>query len=551
MRDLNASTIPAPVRPTTILQFGGGNFLRAFVDQMVQVANDAGVMNTGVAIVHATSHDDPALDLLVAQDGRYHVLLEGIANGEPVREFTLVNSITAIVRAHANFAAYRDLYLSPDLTMIASNTTEAGIAWVAGDDLTAQPPVSFPAKIAALLFDRWQHFDGAADKGLRIVCCELIEDNGSTLRQYVLRHAAAARLPAKFVTWVEQSCSFHDTLVDRIVPGYPHDEIDAIQTEIDFHDQVVVKGERFGIWAIADASPAVVSTRRSSLAPTQPPAHSGWLSRERSDRVETTTVPPLRDLLPLDRAGLPVEFMTDIRPFRAKKVKILNGLHTAMAQVGLLAGCESVREAVTHPAIASYLQCLLADEILPSIPDYWAGDESRAELVAFAAKITERFDNPFLHHRLADISLNSISKWQARNLPVALDCWKNSEDSPLTTFAFAALAVLYSGQGADSQAVRATGWEPRDDEAPLTALRMPFDTADDSSIVAWIRHVIDAAGFFPDEAELPPMDADLLWPVASERSDSPHASYLANTAARHVRAILDHGIAAALTALTT
>ena len=441
--------------------------MRAFVDHMLHQANQSGLMNDGVAIVHAVPGADIALDLLEKQDGLYHVLLEGIKDGRPIREITLVDAITGIVRAHEDFAAYRELYLSPGLTTIVSNTTEAGIAWVEGDDLSAQPPASFPAKITALLHDRWQHFDGDPSKGLRVVCCELIEDNASTLREYVLRHAAANALPADFVAWVETACSFHDTLVDRIVPGYPRDEIDAIQAEIGYADSVVVKGEYFGVWAIATGTQGG-------------PGEA------------------IREVFPLDKAGQPVEFMPDIRPFRAKKVRILNGLHTALAQFGLLVGCESVREAFARDDVTAYLTTLLDTEVLPSIPDWEQGEEARAALRAFAAKIVERFGNPYLHHRLADISLNSVSKWQARNLPVALDAWAAGREAPATVAAFAALAVLYSGQGSDAAAVATRGFEPRDDAAPLAAIRDNFDARHPQE---WLRAVIDAAGFFTPEQE--------------------------------------------------
>ncbi|ACZ31670.1 Mannitol dehydrogenase domain protein [Xylanimonas cellulosilytica DSM 15894] len=501
LRELTATTAPAPERPTTILQFGGGNFLRAFVDLMVHDANRAGVMNAGIAVVFTTPNANGTFELLRRQDGRYHVLLEGVRDGEPVREVTLVESVTTAVHAHREFDAYRALYLSPELTTIVSNTTEAGIVWVEGDDLTAQPPASFPAKVTALLHDRWEHFGGAPDKGLRIVCCELIEDNATTLREYVLRHAAAAGLPAAFVAWVETACSFHDTLVDRIVPGFPRDEIDAVQAELGYRDDLVVKGEHFGVWAIATGEPGG-------------PGEA------------------IRDVLPLDRAGQPVEFLADIRPFRAKKVRILNGLHTAMAAVGLLAGRNEVSDAVANLTIASYLGHLLHGEVLPSIPEYSASDDGAEALAEFADRITERFTNPSLHHRLADISLNSISKWQARNLPVALDAWGAGREAPLTVLAFAALAVLYSGRGFDAARVAESGFEVRDDAALVALVRDTFPAeGTDDDVERWLRGVIDAAGFFSaDDA------ADGYAPAAR----------LAAEAAPLARTILEEGITVTL-----
>jgi tagaturonate reductase len=452
------------------MQFGGGNFLRAFVDVMIQRADDAGVMNAGVVVVHAVPGTDVATSKLRAQDGRYHVLLEGVESGEPVREFVFVDCINEVISAHDDFAKYRAAYLRPELTTIISNTTEAGITWVEGDDLSAGPPASFPAKIAALLRDRCYHYSAAPEKGLRIVCCELIENNGSTLREYVLRHAQENGFDDEVVRWIENSCSFHDTLVDRIVPGYPHDEIEAIWAEIGFKDEVLVKGEYFGVWAIA----------------TGDPGGPGEL---------------IREVLPLDKAGEPVLFMPDITGFRAKKVKILNGMHTAMTQVGLLRGRQEVREAIADIDIASYLGHLLHGEVLPSIAEYHE-DDTQDELVNFADKITERFTNPYLKHKLADISLNSISKWQARNLPVAVAAFERGEEAPATVFALAALVVLMAGQGFDANGVKDSGFESKDDPELLGFIKDTFPGAEASEpqLTQWFADFIDKAGFAAEYA---------------------------------------------------
>jgi tagaturonate reductase len=474
--------VPRRPRPLRILQFGGGNFLRAFVDWMVQVANDAGVMDAGVAVVHATAQDDPAFDLLREQDGLFHVYLEGVRDGTPVVEVTRVECVQAVVAAHRDFARYRELYLDPDLRLVVSNTTEAGIVYVEGDDLAATPPTSFPAKVTALLHDRYRHFDGAPDKGLAFVPCELIEDNGSTLRELVLRHAEAAALGTDFTAWVRQACSFHDTLVDRIVPGFPRDDIDRIQRDLGFTDRLVVKGEYFHVWAIGG-----------------------------HDRV--------RDLLPLDRAGLDVRFSGDIRPFRAQKVRVLNGAHTALSAVGLQLGFSSVREAFADAELRTYVERLVADEVLPTIE----GD--RAALRTFAAGILERFTNPFLHHRLADIALNAVSKWRTRNLPVLVDRTRAGEPAPLTTFSLAAVLLLQSG------AARVDGFTPADDAETLRLLRegVDADSADgaDSTpgagpgdLAGWVRtalHRLDLTSGL-DEQQTQALVRDVTELVATIRT---------------------------------
>jgi tagaturonate reductase len=483
MHPLDSTTVTRTPRPVTVLQLGGGNFLRGFVDWMIQVANDAGVTDAGVAVVHATARPDPAFELLRAQNGLFHVYLEGIKDGAPVREVTRVECVQEVVAAHTEFERYRELYLGEDLRLVVSNTTEAGIVYVEDEDLTAPPPASFPAKLTALLHDRYRHFDGAPDKGLAVVACELIEDNGSTLRAYVLRHAQAAGLDEGFLTWVRESCSFYDTLVDRIVPGFPRDDIDRIQAEIGFADQLVVKGEYFHVWAI------------------------GGDAR-------------IRELLPLDRAGLNVRFMADIRPFRAQKVRVLNGPHTALSALGLLLGFTSVREAFADTEVRTYVERLVAAEVLATIPG------ERSELEAFAADILERFTNPYLHHRLADIALNAVAKWRTRNLPVYVDLARAGTPAPLTAFSLATVLLLQQG------AAGVEGFTPADDADTLTALRETFD-ADD--LGAWVRGAVErldlAAGL--DAAQARTLVRDVTAQVAAIREDGARAALGAVLAAEH------------------
>jgi tagaturonate reductase len=436
---------------------------------MIQVANDAGVTDAGVAVVHATAQDDPAFELLRQQDGLFHVLLEGIKDGEPVREVTRVECVQAVAAAHREFERYRELYLGPDLRLVVSNTTEAGIVYVEGDDLTATPPTSFPAKVTALLHDRYQHFRGAPDKGLAIVACELIEDNGSTLREFVLRHACAAGLGEDFVAWVGEACSFYDTLVDRIVPGFPRDDIGRIQEKIGFADRLVVKGEYFHVWAIGG-----------------------------DERV--------RDLLPLDRAGLNVRFMGDIRPFRAQKVRVLNGAHTALSAVGLLLGFTSVREAFADADVRTYVERLVAEEVLPTI------DGDPDQLRTFADGILERFTNPFLHHRLADIALNAVPKWHTRNLPVLVDRVRAAEPAPLTTFSLAAVLLLQSGFA------QVDGFTPADDADTLRLLAAVFEPNDRDLWTRTAVHRLElAAGL--DEAQTEALVRDVAAVVATIRTE--------------------------------
>jgi tagaturonate reductase len=402
MKELNKATVDKKELPVKILQFGEGNFLRAFVDWMIDRANNEGVMNHGIVAVQPIAQG--LAEMLKKQDCMYHVYLEGIKDKQPVKEVTLVKSIMDVLNPYEQYAEYEKLFLSEGLEMIISNTTEAGIRYEEGDDLNSAPPKSFPAKMTALLYQRFKKYNGDPNKGLLIICCELIEDNGSTLREYILKHAEYNNLGAEFIEWVKKHNHFYDTLVDRIVPGFPRENIDEIKAELGFNDNLVVKGEYFHVWAIGGD-------------------------------------PVIKEKFPLDKAGLNVLFMDDIKDFRAKKVRILNGAHTAMVPVALQLGCQTVMDAFNVPEVEKYINEMVAQEVLPVI------NEDPEELKNFAAKILERFYNPYLKHYLKDISLNSISKWETRDYPTVYDNYKQlDKNARLTTFSFAALLVLYSGK---------------------------------------------------------------------------------------------------------
>jgi len=361
--------------------------------------------------------------------------------------------------------------------MIVSNTTEAGIRYEEGDDINAEPPTSFPAKMTALLYKRFQKFNGDASKGLSIICCELIEDNGSTLRQYVLKHAAVNNLGSDFEKWVSTHCHFYDTLVDRIVPGFPKETINEIKEEIDFDDNLVVKGEYFHVWAIGGDS-------------------------------------SIKQKLPLGQAGLNVLFMDDIRDFRAKKVRILNGSHTAMVPVALQLGCETVMDAFNTPEVEKFINKMVAEEVLPVI------DEDPEELKKFAGKILERFYNPYLKHYLKDISLNSLSKWETRNFPTVKDNYsKLNKNAQLATFSFAALLVLYSGKAE-------VPFTPNDTPEFVEFIKSSFDA---NNVKGWVGAVVNNMKIWKEDFAVSP--------------------FFVEEVAASANAILNNGMKAALTTL--
>lgn len=402
MKKLDKSAVLTSPRPVKIMQFGEGNFLRAFVDWMIDAANKRGLMDAGIVVVQPL--EGGMVDMLKKQDCLYHVYLEGIKDRQMVKEVALVEAIQDAVNPYTEFEKYLRYALSDDLQMVISNTTEAGIAYHDDEDIFVQPSRSFPGKVTALLYSRFKHFNGDSSKGLTFICCELIERNASTLKEYVLRHATRCQLGDDFVAWVNGACTFCDTLVDRIVPGFPKENIDEIKEELGFDDNLVVKGEYYHVWAIAGNA-------------------------------------AVQKLLPLDDAGLHVLFMDDIKPFRDKKVRILNGSHTALVPVALQLGFKTVKEAFDDADVEAFVNTMVAKEVLPAI------NEDPEVLSQFADSIIERFYNPAIRHYLETISLNSLSKWETRNYPTLKDGFAASGVvPPLEAFSLAALLVLYSGK---------------------------------------------------------------------------------------------------------
>ncbi len=402
MEQLNRQTCKKAENYTfRTLQFGEGNFLRAFVDWMIHTTNKKLNADNGVVVVQPL--DRGMVDLLKKQDNLYHLKLQGIKDGEPIQETELIDCIMDAINPYSDYEAYQNYFLSPDLELIVSNTTEAGISRIDNEDIYAAPPKSFPGKITQLLYKRYQHFGGAADKGLTFFCCELIDKNATVLKEIVLELAAANKLEQGFIDWVNNSNTFCSTLVDRIVPGFPKDNIKEIQAELGYEDNLVVMGEYFHVWAI------------------EAPQH-------------------VREKYPFEDAGLNVVYLDDMTKFRDKKVRILNGSHTALVPVGLLSGYETVKEAFDDKDISDFINGMVEKEVIPNIE----GDKEA--LKVFAGEILERFFNPYIRHFLKDISLNSLSKWMTRDYPSLLDCYKKDGKVPdKLAFSLAALLILYKG----------------------------------------------------------------------------------------------------------
>ena len=395
--------INKPTRPTKILQFGQGNFLRGFCDTLIDAANEAGVYNGGIVVVQSVGQTNPAY---AAQNNCYTTLLRGKENGDVINTPHIITSLQDIVHAD-NAEAFLSYAACPTLEAVLSNTTEAGIVYDGTDDLTAGIPRTFPGKLTRFLHERYCAFHGDPTRGLVIFPTELIEHNGRVLRDYVLRHAHRMADGDVFAAWIDGSCLFCDTLVDRIVTGYPKNPEDAerIFAQLGYTDALLTVAEPFGLWVI-----------------------------EARDTARAEAV------LPLDRAGLPVVFTDDLTPYRERKVRILNGAHTSFVPAAFLAGEDIVRDCMFHHVIRPFIDTCIYHEILPTLEGRLDTDDLRA----FANAVCERFENPFIDHALISICLNSVSKWRARVLPSVLDSVKSGILPHCLIFSFAALCHFYA-----------------------------------------------------------------------------------------------------------
>lgn len=403
MKPLNRETAHIKSdRPVKVLQFGTGNFLRGFIDWVIDILNDKTNFNGNVQIVQP--HGRLPAEKLNGQEGLYHVLIRGFQNDRVVEENRLINSVVGAINPLLEYESYLHLAENPDLRFVISNTTEAGIYFDPNDIDREKTPGSFPAKLTAFLYRRFTAFEGSKGKGLIIIPCELIENNGGKLKEAILQYIHLWNLPHDFLSWIENHHTFCNTLVDRIVPGFPQENVEKIQNSLGFRDELMVMAEPFHLWAIEGPE-------------------------------------SIREEFPVEKIGLQVKFVKDLNPYRERKVRILNGAHTAMVPLAYLNGLRTVREAVEDAYIGEFLQKAIQEEIIPTL------DLPEEELAQFAHDVMERFKNPFIKHQLSAIALNSIAKFQVRVLPSLLEYVDRKNQLPGNLVrSFAALIVFYKGK---------------------------------------------------------------------------------------------------------
>ncbi len=402
MKRISKQSFEKTDRPIKVVQFGEGNFLRAFVDYMIDIANEEGYFDGDVVLVKPIKYGN--LDYFHQQENVYTVLLRGLEKNEQKNIKRVITSIADAVDAYEEYDKYASLAKVDTLRFIVSNTTEAGIVYDAEDSFEFNPPNSYPGKLTKFLYERFEHYHGDLEKGLIILPVELIDDNGIQLREIVIRLAREWELGEGFMNWLREACIFCSTLVDRIVTGYPKDEAESLWQEFGYQDNLLVTGEPFALWVIE------------------------------SERE-------IKEEFPLDKAGLPVIFTDNQKPYKKRKVRILNGAHTSFVPASFLAGNDFVRESMLDGDIKEFMVKTIFDEIIPTL------DLPKEDLIHFAEAVIDRFQNPFIKHALLSITLNSVSKWRARCMPSFLDYIEKYKKLPAhLTFSLAAMLQFCSGK---------------------------------------------------------------------------------------------------------
>ena len=429
MKKLNRQNVSANKYPERIIQFGEGNFLRAFVDWIIFNMNQKADFNSSVVVVQPI--DKGMIDMLNEQDCLYHLNLQGIDKGVEVDTIEKIDVISRALNPYTQNEDFMQLAENPEMRFVISNTTEAGIAFDPACKLDDKPASSYPGKLTQLLYHRFKTFNGAADKGFIIFPCELIFHNGTELKKCINQYIEHWNLGAEFKNWFDTACGVYSTLVDRIVPGYPKDTIDEILQVIQLQDSLVVKAEIFHLWVIE--APESVAKE-----------------------------------FPADKAGLNVLFVPSEAPYHDRKVTLLNGPHTVLSPVGYLSGLDTVKECVEDETIGKYVNKVMFDELLETL------DLPKDELTQFANDVLDRFRNPFVKHFVTSIMLNSFPKFKTRDLPgLKIYLERKGELPKGLVLGLAGIVTYYKGgKRGDVEIV------PNDDPAIVALLKELWATGD-------------------------------------------------------------------------
>jgi len=450
---LNKQTAPKSVMPERIIQFGEGNFLRAFVDWIIWNMDAKTNFNGSVVVVQPI--EKGMVDWLNGQDCLYHVNLQGRLNGEAVNSLERIDVISRALNPYSQNAAFMALAEQPDIRFVISNTTEAGITFDCACKFTDAPASSYPGKLVQLLYRRYKTFNGDPKKGLILMPCELIFLNGHHLKECIFQYIELWKEDlgadyAGFKEWFTKYNYVCATLVDRIVPGFPRKDIAAIQEEVGYNDNLVVQAEIFHLWVI--------------------------------EKPENMSIEELRSEFPADKAGLHVLIAESEKPYHERKVTLLNGPHTVLSPVAYLSGLNIVRDACNHEVIGKYIHKVQFEELMETL------NLPMDELKQFASDVLERFNNPYVDHAVTSIMLNSFPKFETRDLPGLKVYLERKGQLPKgLVLGLAAIITYYKG------GVRADGApiEPNDAQEIMDLLKQLWATGSTRKVAEGVLGAMD------------------------------------------------------------
>ena len=402
MERLNRKTAPqAKTYTEKIIQFGEGNFLRAFIEWIIWKTNQKTDFDASVVIVQPI--EKGMVDMLNEQDCLYHLNLQGLDKGQSVDSVDMIDVVSRGLNPYREFEEYLKLAEQPQMRFVISNTTEAGIAFDPDCKLDDKPALSYPGKLTQLLYHRYEFFKGDMTKGFIIFPCELIFENGKHLKECIRQYIDLWNLGEGFSNWFENACGVYSTLVDRIVPGYPRDTATQLCERVGYQDNMLDKAEIFHLWVIE--------------APKEIAAE-----------------------FPADKAGLNVLFVPSEAPYHERKVTLLNGPHTVLSPVGYLSGLNTVKECCEDPLIGKFVHKVMYEELLPTL------NLPENELLQFAGDVMDRFRNPFVKHFVTSIMLNSFPKFRTRDLPGIKTYLERKGELPAgLVLGLAAICTYYKG----------------------------------------------------------------------------------------------------------
>lgn len=450
---LNKLTAPKSVAPERIIQFGEGNFLRAFVDWIIWNMDAKTNFNGSVVVVQPIERG--MVDWLNGQDCLYHVNLQGRLNGEAVNSLERIDVISRALNPYSQNAAFMALADQPEIRFVISNTTEAGITFDPACKFTDAPASSYPGKLVQLLYRRYKTFNGDPKKGLILMPCELIFLNGHHLKECIYQYIELWKEDlgadyAGFKEWFTKYNYVCATLVDRIVPGFPRKDIAAIQEKVGYADNLVVQAEIFHLWVI--------------------------------EKPENMSIDELRAEFPAEKAGLHVLIAESEKPYHERKVTLLNGPHTVLSPVAYLSGINIVRDACNDPVIGKYIHKVQFEELMETL------NLPMDELRQFASDVLERFNNPYVDHQVTSIMLNSFPKFETRDLPGLKTYLERKDQLPKgLVLGLAAIITYYKG------GTRADGApiQPNDAQEIMDMLAQLWATGDTRKVAEGVLGATD------------------------------------------------------------